>query len=253
MLRILKRTDDGDMVRVGSYTDGSFNGTPEITEAFGALEGGPEEEIMRSLDGPRLIAVKPEPNEADLANRYEEGDVVSTPNSGFGVIAGVITENKEAPADGEFDDDYDDIEASPDSPTYVVVTEDDSDSAFGLFKASDIRADTIETDVDALDSTKDAAAAMTELAPGSDPEDKNKNKDMETAELRFRYPKSWRESSTPARVIALKAFAGMGGSFTGCVETMTGDVRRPNAFCGSFIDRALGYKYWRGDSPLPGD
>jgi hypothetical protein len=66
-------------------------------------------------------------------------------------------------------------------------------------------------------------------------------------------PESWRESPQPARVIALKAFAGMGGSFDGCVREMRDAVSDPEAFCGSFLDEVLGYRFWRGDSPLPGD
>jgi hypothetical protein len=98
--------------------------------------------------------------------------------------------------------------------------------------------------VDALDATKEAAAmAMAELAPDN----------SEYAELDFTMPASWRESDTPARVIALKAFQGMGGSFDGCVREMRSEVSDPDEFCGSFLDEVLGYPYWRGDSPLPGD
>jgi hypothetical protein len=45
----------------------------------------------------------------------------------------------------------------------------------------------------------------------------------------------------------------MGGSFSGCVREMRGEVASPDAFCGAFLDRVLGYEEWRGDSPLPGD
>jgi len=130
---------------------------------------------------------------ADLANRYQEGDIVSTPDRGVGVIAGAVAEDQEAPDDSDLPD----IEASPDSPTYVVVTEDESDRGMGLYKASDLDAAEIETDVDALDSTRDMAEAsalsLSELAPD----------DSEVAELDFTMPESWRESDTPSRVIAL--------------------------------------------------
>ena len=53
------------------------------------------------------------------------------------------------------------------------------------------------------------------------------------------------ESETPARVIALKAWSGMGGRFTGCVREMRGNVSRPNAFCADFKDRILGWEGWR--------
>jgi len=42
-------------------------------------------------------------------------------------------------------------------------------------------------------------------------------------------------------------------SFDGCVREMRGVVASPDRFCASFFDRILGYPYWRGDSPLPGD
>jgi len=180
-------------------------------------------------------------SDADLANRYQEGDIVSTPDRGVGVIAGAVAEDQEAPDDSDLPD----IEASPDSPTYVVVTEDESDRGMGLYKASDLDATEIETDVDALDSTREMAqaAALSELAPD----------DSEVAELDFTMPESWRESDTPSRVIALKAYSGMGGSFDGCVREMRGNVASPDRFCGAFLDEVLGYEAWRGDSPLPGD
>jgi hypothetical protein len=178
---------------------------------------------------------------SQLANRYQEGDIVSTPDSGVGVIAGAVTEDQSAPDDSDLPD----IEASADSPTYVVVTEEEANRGMGLYKASDLNATDIETEVDALDSTQEMAqaAALSELAPG----------DSRVAELDFTMPESWRESDTPARVIALKAFAGMGGSFDGCVREMRGNVTSPDRFCGAFLDEVLGYEAWRGDSPLPGD
>jgi hypothetical protein len=178
--------------------------------------------------------------DANLATRYSKGDVVSTPDSGVGVIAGVITEDKELSDDAP-DTDLEAIDASEDSPSYVVVTEDE-DQGMAILKASELESTTIETEVDALDATKEAAA-MAELAPDG----------SEMAELDFTMPESWRESDTPARVIALKAFQGMGGSFTGCKREMRSEVSDPDEFCGSFLDEVLRYPYWRGDSPLPGD
>jgi hypothetical protein len=176
--------------------------------------------------------------DADLANRYSEGDVVSTPSAGVGVIAGVVTEDKSAPDDS---DEFDDISASPDSPTYVVIVEDEAEG-MQLLKASDLEATEIETEVDAVESTKEAAtAAFAELS-----------EDTDTAELDFTMPKSWRESPQPARVIALKVAAKF-KDFDGCVREMRGEVTDTDAFCAAFFDEVLGYTYWRGDSPLPGE
>jgi len=209
---------------------------PETQREFaerlrGTLAGTPLDVINESKDA----------SAAALANRYQEGDIVATPDSGVGVVAGAVAEDQEAPADADLPD----IEASPDSPTYVVVTEDDADRGMGLYKASDLDATDIKTEVDALDTAPETAeaAALGELSPD----------DSEIAELDFTMPDSWRESDTPARVIALKAFAGMGGSFDGCVREMRGEVRNVEAFCGAFLDEVLGYEAWRGDSPLPGD
>jgi len=191
-------------------------------------------------DGPDVAAeTGPDTDTEELANRYQEGDVVETPESGVGVIAGSVAEDQTAPEDSDLPD----IEASPDSPTYVVVVEDES-QGMSLLKASDLESTEIATEVDALDTTKEAAA-MAELAPD--------NSDSEIAELDFTMPESWRESDTPARVIALDAFSSMGGSFDGCVREMRDAVSNPDAFCGSFLDEVLGYEAWRGDSPLPGD
>ncbi|AFH22124.1 hypothetical protein OSG_eHP16_00160 [environmental Halophage eHP-16] len=191
-------------------------------------------------DGPDVAAETDlDTDTEELANRYQEGDVVDTPESGVGVIAGAVAEDQTAPEDSDLPD----IEASPDSPTYVVVTEDES-QGMSLLKASDLEATEIEAEVDALDTTKEAAA-MAELAPD--------DSDSEIAELDFTMPESWRESDTPARVIALDAFASMGGSFDGCVRSMRDAVSNPDALCGSFLDEVLGYEAWRGDSPLPGD
>jgi len=203
-----------------------------------AAKNDPAAGIDTGRDDPPPFDFTPDDvNIEQLANRYQEGYVVETPDSGVGVIAGAVAEDQTAPEDSDLPD----IEASPDSPTYVVVTEDES-QGMSLLKASDLEATEIEAEVDALDTTKEAAA-MAELAPD----------DSEIAKLDFTMPESWRESDTPARVIALKAFAGMGGSFDGCVREMRDAVSNPDAFCGSFLDEVLSYESWRGDSPLPGD
>lgn len=166
------------------------------------------------------------------APRYGEGDQVDTPD-GVGVVMGVLTETVES--DGET------IEASESSPTYLVLTESESDG-LGRFNASELTT----TEID---------------APVEDPEEDLTENSMDqlaavfsaNQEGHFSWPESWQESDTPARIIALKAFAGMGGSFDGCVREMRGNIVSPDRFCGDFIDRLVGNPYWRGDSPLPGD
>jgi hypothetical protein len=172
------------------------------------------------------------------ATRYSEGDEVSTPQ-GVGVVADVLTETVET--------DEDTIEADDSSPTYVVVVE-DGRVGYETYKAEDIHSTTIETDVD------DPEAAMAD-------EEETANAlgrviDLLTPSLSandFDVPPSWRKSSTPNRVIALKALASMNADFDKCTREMSGEVASPDRYCGAFFDYAIGNPYWRGDSILPGD
>lgn len=171
------------------------------------------------------------------ATRYAEGDQVSTPQ-GVGVVADVLTSTVE--------NDETTVEASDESPTYVVVVE-DGRVGYETYKAEDIHSTTIETDVDEptqrLADEEETANALGRvlnvLAPGLTAND-------------FDVPPSWRRSSTPNRIIALKAMAEF-KSFDGCVREMKGEVASPDRYCASFLDYIYGNEFWRGDSPLPGD
>lgn len=59
------------------------------------------------------------------------------------------------------------------------------------------------------------------------------------------YPPSWRQSPTPNRVILLKAWAGMNGSFDGCQREMRGEIGRTAPFCAAMKDRVLLTEQWR--------
>jgi len=170
------------------------------------------------------------------ATRYEEGDEVSTPQ-GVGVVADVLTETVET--------DEDTIEASESSPTYVVVVE-DGRVGYETYPAADIHSTTIETDVDATGAMSDEEQSANAIG-------KILNALAPTSNSDFSPPPSWRQSSTPNRVIALKAFASMGASFDGCTREMSGEVASPDRYCGAFLDYVVGNPYWRGDSILPGD
>ena len=174
---------------------------------------------------------------AELATRYTPGeDLVDTPD-GVGLVVDTVTESKEF---DDADDVPDQIEASPNSPTYVVTLADE-ENPVGFYKASDLSAADVDPDVDPLDPLTDAEG---ELACCGD-----------EAELSdWSPPESWRESELPARLIGLRAFASMGGDFDGCEKEMRGSVATPERFCGAFLDWIYGgYSYWRGDSFLPGD
>jgi len=70
MLSIRQRADDGTMSEVATYENGEFNGNKEFQDAFTIFEGESEDRIMRSLDGPDVIAVRPE--EADASKLASE-------------------------------------------------------------------------------------------------------------------------------------------------------------------------------------
>jgi len=170
-----------------------------------------------------------------LETRYEESDEVDTPD-GQGVVVDAITKSFESP-EGE------EIEASDDSPAYAVLLADE-DKQVGFYKASDLEETTIEADVENPESDLEA---MMDMAVAS-------AEDYESLqEGFFEWPESWQESPQPARLIALKAWAGMGGSFDGCEREMRGEIAAPQRFCADFLDRLVGNPYWRGDSWAPGD
>jgi hypothetical protein len=172
--------------------------------------------------------------DAHLATRYEEGDTVSTPDS-RGVVVDVFT------SDAEFAGEP--IEASEDSPSYVVATA-SGRPAFDVVSASDIESTTIE--VEGVENPTDAASeaeAMMDVHL-ADPET-----DADTiAELGvtdWDYPDSWRESPTPNRIILLKAWAGMDGSFSGCQREMRDAINNTAPFCAAMKDRVLMTEQWR--------
>jgi hypothetical protein len=174
---------------------------------------------------------------AHLETRYTPGeDMVETPD-GVGLVAETITETRDIETDAAGLPDG--VEASTDSPTYVVILP-ENEPPIGLYKTDDLEQADLDTDVDPLGSLDEEEAAM---ACGAD------------AELSdWSPPQSWQDAETPARVIALDAFQSMGGDFDGCEDEMRGEVSSPANFCGAFLDYVFGgYDYWRGDSFLPGD
>lgn len=59
------------------------------------------------------------------------------------------------------------------------------------------------------------------------------------------WPRSWRNSNKPARLIAMDAWISMGRSFRGCRRSVVGSVRNPNRLCASFKDSLYGTTRWR--------
>lgn len=160
--------------------------------------------------------------------RYSEGDVVDTPD-GLGVVSEIRTEAFE-------DTDDEELDASSDSPVYVVALESE-DKTVGFYRASDLNASEFPDDLPE-NPEEDIA------------EEQNGNAVAANQEGFFEWPQSWVDSEQPARLIALRAWASMGGrhgggSPGGCTSTMRGKVISPDRWCADFKDRILGWEGWR--------
>lgn len=150
---------------------------------------------------------------------FSEGNTVDTP-SGVGVVVEVRTEDFEGPQGST-------VEASEDNVAYVVGVRDGA----RVYRASELSEGEIETDVE---------------NPEEDLEESVSSNLAANQESTFRFPKSWRESETPNRLILLKAWAGLGGRFTSCVREMRDDLTgSPDRFCASMKDRVLQWEGWR--------
>jgi len=77
---------------------------------------------------------------ATLAS-FAEGDVVDTPD-GVGVVTTIVTDDAERDAEA-----FDDIEATPSAPAYIVVLKDARDGRTSVFSESKIESSESETDV----------------------------------------------------------------------------------------------------------
>lgn len=159
--------------------------------------------------------------------QYGTGDVVSygQGEKKTGVVIEVLTSDTEVPKSGEMVE----VEASSDSPKYVVAL--GHTSGVDIFNGSDLSSGSI--DVDDLESStkelKDDTSAANELGHND-----------EEAALDFTYPKAWRQSSKPNRLILLDAWASMGGSFSACYPEYGG-----KRFCASMKDKVYGTTRWR--------
>jgi hypothetical protein len=177
--------------------------------------------------------------EADISaeKHWKEGEEVESPD-GQGVVVEVRSEDFDGP-DGA-------VEASEDNPAYIVGVED----GVRVYRGSELSDGEIDADVDSPEA--DLAAAKAELA--SDPEAAPNWLLSARGDGRFDYPDSWEESDTPARLILLKAWAGMNGQFdcpSGdcCHGTMVKNGMSDGAadrFCASMKDRVMGgWEGWR--------
>ena len=154
--------------------------------------------------------------------RYSEGDVVDTPD-GMGIVVEVRTEEFEGP-DGS------DVEATEDSPAYVVGLEDE-DKPVGVYTASDLsEGDFPDTGVE---------------DPASDVQGSDVNANVGVVGNDWSMPRSWREADTPARLILLDAWSSMNGQFDCGGACCMGTLKSPR-LCGAMKDEVLGgWTGWR--------
>ncbi len=180
-----------------------------------------------------------------LNQQYEEEDKVNTPD-GRGFVVDVLTEGFDVEGEEK-------VEASEESPTYVVVIEDEN-KAFGYYKADDLEKEDWDSGVE------DPVSDLKEVGD----EDRENILKVRIEEVlaavrknqegHFTWPESWRKSDKPARLIAMDAWLSMGASgVSSCIRTMRGEVASPERFCADFADRLYQWEYWRGDSWAPGD
>lgn len=186
----------------------------------------PEESANPDAMGEFLDAMGHDPEIDTLENRYSEGDIVNTPR-GTGVVSGVWTES--------WEDNGETIEASDSSPAYTVALE---DGGFEHYKASDLSEGDI--DVEDVENPTEDLDAMLNIA--------HADADVDVDTMDWTNPESWRESSTPARMIALKAWADMNGQFDCGGACCMGDLGDAE-LCASLKDYVLGTEAWRGWGP----
>ena len=179
-----------------------------------------------------------EDGQTSNATRYSEGDPVQTPQ-GFGIVAEVRTE--------DFEGKNGTVDASESSPTYVVALK-DARVGVEFYTASQLSETQLpETDVD------DPVADIADQSANSNGLGDRLLRALNLRSNDWSMPRSWRESSTPARVILLKAWAGMNGQFDcggGCCkgEMLSSGMseRAANQFCGAMKDEVMGgWEGWR--------
>lgn len=201
---------------------------PDGVDQPGENEGDhvdPTEDDVDELDPDAMYQDWADMVDVEALADFSEGDAVDTPD-GFGVVSEIRDSEFEGP-DGETWD------PDEDNPVYVVALEDGA----AVFEEDDLEDGELpEVDVENPESDLEALFDLADAVEG----------DAEALQDgHFSWPESWQESDTPARVIALRAWAAMGGRHTGCVREMRGNISRPNAFCADFKDRILGWEGWR--------
>lgn len=167
---------------------------------------------------------------AAMLSERGEGEIVDTPD-GTGVISAVFVEPRTYAGV--------EVDASPDSPRYVValVNANEGDGqGFGVYAPGDLsdgEIDTGDADPGAID---EAAQAMAARLP-DDPDDPF----AALSVYDFDIPESWDKSPKPNRAILLQAWANMGGTFRGARSHFGGSAR----LAAALKDRVMLTEDWR--------
>jgi len=195
----------------------------------------------------------------ELDEEFERGDMVEYEDDTYGVVVEKYEENFDFPGgDGP---DSDEVEVEVDDEIVYVVGGEES---LEVFVGSDLEMvdrdevfdgdppENPEEDADEIDEEAMAAMIVGASSGNSDVEELNQRTVnsvpgiTRTQRGQNPWPKSWRDSDKPARMIALDAWQSMGASHTGCTRSMRGKVTRYNAFCAAFKDAIyFGYTGWR--------
>jgi hypothetical protein len=197
---------------------------PRVQETFDGIVGN--DHVEYNIDDEQLDQLAELMQRAN-APRYEAGDWVETPD-GKGLVDDAV---QEGTVDG--------MEASGDSPVYVVIMLDEATVNF--YRGSDLEA-TDGPDVDLEDPADDVVEANS--TQGTLEAWLNILSGDVTAND-WSMPPSWRESDTPSRVILLDAWSSMGAQFDCGGACCMGELKSER-LCASLKDEALGTEQWRG-------
>lgn len=197
---------------------------------------------------PDSITVYENPTVAQLASDYEPGELVEYGDGNYGVVLEKFTSNFSWP-----DSEGETVEASSDSPVYLVGRESGGAKPFAPDELSSISQDDAfgEMPDDPMSDLDDAEMAEV-YEHFDDPQTVTVDELLDVPGVDdpgvgfSSWPDSWRKADTPARLIALDAWTSMNASFDGCVREMRGNISRPDAFCAAFKDEIYGFEGWRG-------
>lgn len=156
-----------------------------------------------------------------MATRYEEGDVVATPD-GRGVVAAVLTEQSYFPQEGG-EDEYEQVSATSDQPAYVVGLESVGSAPY---RASALETTSLEDDEEDVPDVEGERLAeiVDEEVNGLDS-----------------LPEGWDRESV------LEYWEGIGGAWEECVEDTSDEFgeERAKEHCSAMKDEVLRTERWR--------